>query len=72
MAFNTAKGDPIISEPKTQTIENPTPQALYQLNAGELVFLINLVSKSTFEGSQIETIYNTVVKLQNQFLEQNK
>jgi hypothetical protein len=74
MAFNTAKGEPIISEPKKQIIEtpNPTSPALHQLNAGELVFLINLVSKSTFEGNQIESIYNTVVKLQNQFLEQNK
>jgi hypothetical protein len=75
MAFNTAKGEPVIkNNPQKPIIENPnpTPPALYQLNAGELVFLINLVSKSTFEGNQIETIYNTVVKLQNQFLEQNK
>ena len=72
MAFTTANGEPIIPDPKKQIIDNPTPQILHQLNAGELAFLINLVSHSTFEGSQIETIYNTVFKLQNQFLEQNK
>ena len=77
MAFNTAKGEPIIKEkkePQNQIIENsdPTPSTLYQLNVVELGFLIKLISQSTFEGSQIELIYNTVIKLQNQFLEQNK
>jgi len=80
MAFNTAKGDPIIKDKKPkeelqqQIIENinPSPQASYQLNAVELAFLLNMISQSTFEGNQIEVTYNTVIKLQNQFLEQNK
>jgi hypothetical protein len=72
MAFNTAKGEPIIAEPKKQIVENTTLQILHQLNAEELAFLIKLISNSTFEGNQIEIIYNTVIKLQNQFLEQNK
>jgi hypothetical protein len=76
MAFNTAKGDPIISEKKElqkPIIEtsNPTPPS-HQLSAVELAFLLNMISQSTFEGNQIETTYNTVIKLQNQFLEQSK
>ena len=80
MAFNTAKGDPIIKDKKLkEELQQPiietqstTPQASYQLNAVELAFLLNMISQSTFEGNQIETTYNTVIKLQNQFLEQSK
>jgi hypothetical protein len=33
---------------------------------------LNMIAQSTFEGNQIETTYNTVIKLQNQFLERTK
>lgn len=77
MAFNTAKGESIIKvkeESQQQIIEtsNPTPTVSHQLNAVELAFLLNMISQSTFEGNQIETTYNTVIKLQNQYLEQSK
>jgi hypothetical protein len=43
-----------------------------QLNIQELEFLILLIKQSTFRGEDLETVYNTTLKIQNQFLEQNK
>jgi hypothetical protein len=43
-----------------------------QLNIKELEVLISLIRKSTFSGEDIEPIYNMVIKLQNQYLEQTK
>jgi hypothetical protein len=51
---------------------NPVPQNINQLNVQELEFLILLIKESTFKGQDLETVYNTTLKLQNQFLEQNK
>jgi len=48
------------------------PQHNNQLNVRELEFLILLIKESSFRGEDLETVYNTTLKLQNQFLEQNK
>jgi hypothetical protein len=50
----------------------PVPQHSNQLNVQELEFLILLIKESSFKGEDLETVYNTTLKLQNQFLEQNK
>jgi hypothetical protein len=55
----------VISNPQ------PTPDET-KLNISELVFLLNIVKQSTFVGEHVELVYNTVLKLQNQYLEQNK
>jgi hypothetical protein len=57
--------DKIINKP-------PVPQHSNQLNVQELEFLILLIKQSSFKGEDLETVYNTTLKLQNQFLEQNK
>ena len=41
----------------------------YSLNKSELEFLLLLVKRSTFIGEQIEDVYNTVYKLQQQYLD---
>ena len=41
----------------------------YSLNKSELEFLLLLVKQSTFIGEQIEDVYNTVYKLQQQYLD---
>ena len=41
----------------------------YSLNKSELEFLLLLVKRSTFVGEQIEEVYNTVYKLQQQYLD---
>lgn len=46
------------------------PLAPNQLNVKELEVLLSIIRKSTFVGEDIEPIYNMVIKLQNQYLEQ--
>ena len=41
----------------------------YSLNKTELEFLLLLIKRSTFQGEQIEEVYNAVYKLQQQYLD---
>ncbi len=65
MAFNAASIN-------TNKNETKTSLTLNQLNPKELEMLLVLVKKSSFLGEDVETIYNMVVKLQNQYIEQTK
>lgn len=47
-----------------QNVVTPSPE---QLNTQELEFLLALIKQSTFKGETIEIIYNTALKLQNQY-----
>jgi hypothetical protein len=42
------------------------------LNIRELEIILSLVKRSTFLGEDIEPLYNMVIKLQNQYLDQTK
>ena len=42
-----------------------------QLNIQELQLVLSLLKQSTVKGEQVETFYNLVIKLQNQFFAQN-
>lgn len=42
-----------------------------QLTAAEIQLMLFLLKQSTIKGDQVETFYNAVVKLQNQFLSLN-
>jgi len=53
---------------QTQNNTNPAPQN--ELNVKELEFLLLLIKQSDFKGEDVELIYNTVLKLQNQYLKQ--
>ena len=57
-----------------QTLKTNTeiPLSLSQLNAKEIEILISLIKVSKFLGEDIEVIYNMVIKLQNQYLDQTK
>lgn len=50
--------------------ENSIPPS--QLNTKELEIILSLIKRSTFIGEDIEILYNMVIKLQNQYLEQTK
>lgn len=55
--------------------ESPVPeqaQLTPQLNLRELEILLSLVKRSTFLGEDIEPLYNMVIKLQTQYLDQTK
>ena len=47
-----------------QNIVTPAPD---QLNAQELEFLLSLIKQTSFKGEAVEIIYNTALKLQNQY-----
>jgi hypothetical protein len=68
MAFSS--NQIVVNNIPTQN-NKPTSDA-DQLNAQELVFLLDTIRKSSFLGEHIEFAYNTVVKLQNQYLQQTK
>lgn len=40
------------------------------LNQNEIAFLLEILKRSSFTGEQIELVYNLVVKLQNQYIQQ--
>jgi|APFre7841882793_1041355.scaffolds.fasta_scaffold181736_1 hypothetical protein len=48
------------------------PSNTKDLNVNELETLLNLIKNATFIGKDIEAVYNIVVKLQNQYLDQTK
>lgn len=39
-----------------------------ELNEKELEFLLLLIKDASFKGDLVETVYNTTLKLQNQYL----
>jgi hypothetical protein len=43
-----------------------------QLTPEEIEVLLSLIKRSNFLGEDIEPLYNMVLKLQNQYLEQTK
>jgi hypothetical protein len=53
---------------QTTKTEKPLPST--QLLAKEIEVLLSLVKQSTFAGADVELIYNLVLKLQTQYLEQ--
>lgn len=43
-----------------------------ELNLEEIEFLLSIIKDAHFKGEQIETVYNTIIKLQNKYIEQTK
>ena len=54
--------DKITNRTHTNT---PAPE---QLNEQELEFLLTLIKNTSFKGEHVELVYNTTLKLQNQYL----
>jgi hypothetical protein len=71
MAFTANNVQTLNNNVQTSNI-NTTPLLPAQLNAKELEVLLSLIKASTFLGEDVEVIYNMVIKLQNQYLEQIK
>ena len=69
--FSNNTVSPSSQEPQpVSTIDmNLTPN---QLTKEEIALLLNLVKQSTFQGENIEPLYNLVLKLQNQYLSSDK
>jgi hypothetical protein len=47
------------------------PLSSNQLTVKEIEVLLSMIKRTTFLGEDIEPLYNLVVKLQNQYIEQN-
>jgi hypothetical protein len=43
-----------------------------QLTAQEIEVLLSMIKRTTFLGEDIEPLYNLIVKLQDQYIEQTK
>lgn len=69
MAFSAGS---LSSNNREQIVVNPqsTPQSSNQLSTKEIEVLLSLIKRSNFLGEDIEPLYNMVIKLQNQYLEQ--
>jgi hypothetical protein len=49
----------------------PQPKPEFELAKHEIELLLVLIKNSTFVGEQVEDLYSTVYKLQQQYLLQN-
>lgn len=48
-------------------LNKPKPEPDHTLTKEELEFLLLSLKRATFTGEQLETVFNIVVKLQNQY-----
>jgi hypothetical protein len=73
MAFSSSN-TVVVNRPQPESVKEVLiPTAIqYQLNAQELALLINIIKQASFLGEHVEVTYNTVIKLQNQYLQQTK
>jgi|688.fasta_scaffold03204_13 hypothetical protein len=69
MAFFSNKTISSSQEPQPILTIDMNPN---QLTKEEIALLLNLVKQSTFQGENIEPLYNLVLKLQNQYLSLDK
>ena len=51
---------------------NPILSSKDSLEGEEIAVILNLIKSSSFNGGDIETIYNLVIKLQNQYTKLEK
>jgi hypothetical protein len=47
-------------------------QGLPTLSMDELLFLLNIIRESKFEGKDVEHLYNLILKLQNMYITLDK
>lgn len=57
----------LINKLKTTPTINPLLSSKDSLDINEISLILNLIKNSPFKGGDIETIYNLVIKLQNQY-----
>ena len=63
--------DKIINQ-GSQPIQVDSSNTLVDLDLKEVEFLLSLIKYSSFKGADVETVYNTVLKLQQSYLEHKK
>jgi hypothetical protein len=68
MSFNA--NNLVVANQSTEKTNKPLSSS--QLNMGEIEVLLSLIKRSTFVGEDVENLYNLIVKLQQQYIEQTK
>jgi hypothetical protein len=68
---NHVEGQPL-QVATQQTTQNNNPLSPNQLSTQEIEVLLSMIKRTTFLGEDIEPLYTLIIKLQNQYLEQNK
>ena len=68
MSFNA--NNLVVANQSTEKTNKPLSSS--RLNSGEIEVLLSLIKRSTFLGEDIENLYNLVIKLQKQYIEQTK
>lgn len=60
----------VIENGENNLPSNISPEAIAsnQLSKQEIELLLSLIKQTTFKGEHIETLYNLVLKLQNQYI----
>lgn len=61
-----------IANKGSQPIPVDSSNTLIDFNLKEVEFLLSLIKESTFKGVDVEAVYNTVLKLQQSYLEYKK
>ena len=57
---------------KIRTSFSPQEQPSNQLTIQEIEVLLSMIKRTTFLGEDIEPLYNLIIKLQDQYIEQTK
>jgi hypothetical protein len=57
---------------KIRTSSSPQEQPSNQLTIQEIEVLLSMIKRTTFLGEDIEPLYNLIIKLQDQYIEQTK
>lgn len=59
--------DKLKNQNKISKANNPSLLSKDSLDKKEITIILNLIKNTTFKGDNLETMYNLVLKLQNQY-----
>lgn len=59
--------DKIKQSTPVSKFNNPSLSFQSNLDLKEIIIILNMIKESKFQGKDLETIYNLVVKLQSQY-----
>jgi len=57
---------------KIKPSSSPQEQLTNQLSQQEIEVLLSMIKRTTFLGEDIEPLYNLIIKLQDQYINQTK
>jgi hypothetical protein len=64
--------DKLKKQNKITKVNNPLLSSKDNLDQKEITIILNLIKNTSFRGDNIETIYNLILKLQNQYTKLGK